>query len=129
MKTKLTEIRQRWSKAKFTKTTTFWIVFGAIILTMILGFSRGGWTTEKSANKLAETTAQSAVIARLAPICVAQFNADSQRTVKHEEFMATSSFQRSNYVKDQGWATMPGDTTPDNRVANECAKKLSLITE
>jgi hypothetical protein len=32
-------------------------------------------------------------------------------------------------VKEQGWATMPGETDPDNRVASACTKQLMLIGE
>ena len=129
MKDRLTDIRQRWSSAKPTKTMTFWIAIGAIVLTLVLGFTRGGWTTDATATKMAETSAQSAVIARLAPICVAQFEADARRAVKLEELKATGSFQRATFVQDQGWATMPGEDDPDNRVARECATQLLLIEE
>jgi hypothetical protein len=53
---------------------------------------------------MATTSAQSAVVARLAPICAGQSNADAQRTVKLEELKAASSSQRTKYVKEQGWA-------------------------
>lgn len=126
---RVTDIRQKWSLAKPTKTMTFWIAIGAIVLTLVLGFTRGGWTTSATAAKLAETSAESAVVARLAPICVAQFNADSQSATKLEELKVASSFQRATFVQDQGWATMPGETEPDNRVARECATQLMLINE
>jgi hypothetical protein len=62
--------------------------------------------------------------------CVAQFSADSQQAVKLEELQAiTSSSKRINFVKEQGWATMPGETDPDNRVASACTKQLMLIGE
>jgi hypothetical protein len=122
-----TDIRQRWDKAKLKKSVVFWIAIGAIILTIFLGFSRGGWTTGGSAEEMAEKSAQSAVVARLAPICVAQFNADGQGAVKLEELKAINSYQRAGYVKDQGWATMPGESAPDNRVAAACANQLMLI--
>jgi hypothetical protein len=121
------DIGERWSTAKQTKTRTFWIAIGAVVLVLFLGFSRGGWTTGGSAEEMAEESAQSAVIARLVPICVAQFNADSQGAVKLAELKAVNSYQRGGYVKEQGWATMPGETAPDNRVATECAKQLVLI--
>jgi hypothetical protein len=54
-------------------------------------------------------------------ICVAQSGADLQQASKLEEFKALSFSKRTAYVKDQGWATMPGETTPENRVATECA--------
>jgi hypothetical protein len=126
---RFTDIGQRWSKAKQTKTRTFWIAIGAIVLALFLGFSRGGWVTGGSAKRMAETSAQAAVIERLAPICVYQFNADALRAVKLEELKALTSYRRTTFVKDQGWATMPGETTPDSKVATECAKQLMLIGE
>lgn len=125
-----TDIRQRWSKAKLKKSVVFWIAIGAIVLTMFLGFTRGGWTTGGTARHMAEVSAQNAVVERLAPICVAQFNVDAQRAVRLEELKAVnSSSKRTAYVTEQGWATMPGETAADKRVATECAKQLVLISE
>jgi hypothetical protein len=79
---------------------------------------------------MAEESAQNAVVARLAPICVAQFNADGQAAVKLAELKAIgSSRNRTAYVTDQGWATMPGETAPDRQVAAACASQLNLIGE
>jgi hypothetical protein len=79
---------------------------------------------------MAETTSQSAVVDRLAPICVTQFNQDPQKDQKLEELtVITSSYQRINYVKDQGWATMPGEAKPDDKVAAECTKQLMRLAE
>ncbi len=129
MQANTTSIRQRWDKAKLKKSVVFWIAIGAVLVTLFLGFTKGGWTTSSNATNLAETSAQAAVTARLAPICVAQFNADAQRTVKLEELKAASSSQRSKIVKEQGWATMPGETDPDNKVAGECTKQIMLIAQ
>ena len=126
---KLSDIGQKWSNAKQTKTHTFWIAIGAVVLALFLGFSKAGWVTGGTASKLAITSAQSAVVERLAPICVTQFGQDAQRVEKLVELKAVSSFQRSKFVMDQGWATMPGETDPDKPVATECAKQLVLIAE
>jgi hypothetical protein len=118
-----TDIRHRWSQAKLKKSVVFWIAIGAIVLTLFLGFTQGGWTTDGAAKQ----SADSAVLARLTPICVAQFEGDPQRALKLEELRAVGSFQRAVYVKDQGWATMPGEAAPDHLVATECAKRLVLL--
>jgi hypothetical protein len=77
---------------------------------------------------MAETTSQSAVVDRLAPICVTQFNQDPQKDQKLEELnVITSSYQRINYVKDQGWATMPGEAKPDDKVAAACTQQIMSI--
>ena len=130
MQANTTTFRQRWSKAKLKKSVVFWIAIGAVLLTLFLGFTRGGWTTGGNAASMAEKAAAGAVVERLTPICVAQFSADSQQAVKLEELQAiTSSSKRINFVKEQGWATMPGETDPDNRVASACTKQLMLIGE
>lgn len=130
MQTKLENLRQRWDKAKQTKSATFWIAVGAIIITLFFGFSRGGWMLGKSAQTLADRAAEDAVVERLTPICVAQFNQDPLNTQKLAELkVLTSATQRASYVKDQGWATMPGETAPDDRVATECAQQLMRLGE
>ncbi len=129
MKDNNTSFRHRWDRAKLKKSVVFWIAIGAVLVTLFLGFTQAGWTTAGTATNMAEASAQAAVIARLSPICVAQFNADAQRTVRLEELKAASSSQRSKIVKEQGWATMPGETDPDTRVATECTKQIMLIAQ
>jgi hypothetical protein len=129
MNTDGSTIRERWDRTKPTKTITFWLVIGAVILTLILGFAKGGWVTPSNAQRMAETAAQGAVVERLAPICVTQFNADPERAVKLEEMKELSPVQRATYIKTEGWATMPGETAPDNRVATECARQIALLSE
>ena len=121
----LTDVRRRWDGAKLKKSIAFWIAIGAVIVAVFLGFSRGGWMTTSSASDMAET----AVVARLTAICVAQFEAQPQRAQNLEELKATSSYQRDDYVTDQGWATMPGETEPDQEVATQCARQIALIGE
>ena len=119
MQANLTDFRHRWDKAKLKKSVVFWIAIAAVLLTLFLGFTRGGWTTGGNAANMAEKSAAAAVVERLTPICVAQFGADSQQALKLEELQAiTSSAKRTTFVKEQGWATMPGETDPDTKVAS-----------
>lgn len=130
MKAKLADFQQKWSQMKLTKAAAFWVAIAAIALTVYLGFAQAGWVTDGTAQQMAQIAAQSAIVDRLAPICVIQFNEDSQRTQNLEDFKAlASSFQRAAYVKEQGWATMPGEAKPDDKVATECVQQLLLISE
>jgi hypothetical protein len=124
---KKASFRQRWNELQPTKTVVFWFSVASIILTMIVGFNWGGWVTGSTAQRMAEVTAQNAVVQRLAPICVAQFNQDPEKDQKLQELKAVSSYQRNGYVKDQGWATMLGEENSDNKVTTECVKLLMLI--
>jgi len=99
------------------------LVCGAVIA-MIVGFSWGGWVTGNTAQKMAGETAADAVVARLAPICVLQFMKDPNRQERLKELKKLDSWKTGNYVKAQGWATMPGEKEADYNVSNECAKRL-----
>ena len=98
-------------------------VGGGIVLAVI-GFAWGGWVTGGTAQEMAEELAQKAVVARLAPICVEQFNQDSEKDQKLKKLKETNSWERDDYVGKQGWATMPGEKNPDSKVAKKCAELL-----
>ncbi len=119
--------RQWWDEARPTKTVVFWSWVGSVVLTMIIGFAWGGWVTGGTAQKMAEKMAEDAVVKRLAPICVVQFKQAPGKDQKLQELVKTDSWQRSEYVEKQGWATMPGEEKPDSNVASECTRLLMLI--
>ncbi len=115
---------QWWSDARPTKTVVGWSWVGAAVLTMIVGFAWGGWVTGGTALKLADE----AVVKRLAPMCVVQFNRDPGKNQKLTELKAAGSWQAGDYVEKQGWATMAGEGKPDSAVASECARLLLSAT-
>ena len=110
-------------KKEYIKPFVRGLVVSAV-LTMIIGFAFGGWVTGGTAQEMAEEMAEKAVVDRLAPICVVQFNQDPEKDKKLQELKEKSSWDRKDYVEKQGWATMPGEKEPDSNVANECAKRL-----
>jgi hypothetical protein len=113
---------QRWSETRPTKTAVFFSWVACVVVTMIVGFTWGGWVRGSTARSMAEDT----IVSRLAPICVVQFDRDPGKQQKLQELKATSSWQGGDYVKSQGWATMPGESEAAGRVADECAKLLML---
>jgi hypothetical protein len=110
-------------KKEYVKPFVWGLVVGAIVLLIVI-FSAGWVTTSGSAQNKAEEMAEEAVVARLAPICVVQFLQDPEKDKKLKELKETSSWERGDYVKKQGWATMPGENEPDSKVADECANRL-----
>ena len=120
-------LKKWWEEARPTKSAVFWSWVACVILTMIIGFAWGGWVTGRTSRQLAEDVADDAVTARLALICVGQFNQDPGKAAKLEELKELGSYQRRTYVEDQGWATMPGEEGPDRTVATECIKLLLLV--
>ena len=109
-----------WEKIK----TALWGAIGGAIVLAIVGFAWGGWVLGGTAQEMAEEMAENAVVARLAPICVEQFNQDSEKDQKLKKLKETSSWERNDYVGKQGWATMPGEKESDSTVAGKCAELL-----
>jgi hypothetical protein len=129
MEQKKKSLKKRWAEARPTKTSVFWYLIATMILTMIVGFAWGGWVTDSTAQRLARETAEDAVIERLASICVAQFNQAPGNGTKLEELKKASTYQRDDYVRDQGWATMLDEENADRKVVDACVELLMLISE
>jgi hypothetical protein len=100
--------------------TGVWGAVGGAVIAIIIGFAWGGWVVGGTA----QTMAEAAVIDRLSPICVEQFNQDPQRDEKLKGLKAADSWNRDEYVIKQGWATMPGEKAPDRRVADRCSELI-----
>jgi alpha/beta superfamily hydrolase len=115
---------QRWAQARPTKTFVFWFTAAAVVATIVIGFTWGGWVTGGTAEATAKAMAEDAVVHRLVPICVAAAHHDPSSGKKIQELKDTGSWDRVEYVKKTGWATMPGDKEPDPKVAEECARTL-----
>lgn len=128
-KEKKRSLGQWWRDVQLKKTGVFWMLVATIIVTMIIGFAWGGWVTEGTAEKIAAKMAEEAVVLRLAPICVVQFNQDPEKAQKLAELEETSNWSRGDYVQKQGWATMPGEDEPDRKVAAACAKLLIAMNQ
>ena len=101
-----------------------WGAVGGAIIAMIIGFAWGGWVLGSNSLDMGEEMAQTAVVDRLTPICVAQFNQDPERDKKLKEFKEVDSWKKEQYVRDQGWATMPFEKEPDRRVAESCSELI-----
>jgi hypothetical protein len=91
----------------------------------IFGFSWGGWVTGGKAEVMASNEAQAQVIAALVPICMEQSRMDPASTSTLATLKDTSKYQRSAILMKAGWATMPGSTDPDRKVASACMDQLA----
>ncbi len=106
-----------------------WGAAGGAVVLAVIGFTLGGWVTGSTAQTMADDAAQEAVVARLAPICVEQYNQISEKDQKLQKLKDTGSWRRSDYVEKQGWATMPGEKDPDSKVAKKCADMLMELVQ
>jgi hypothetical protein len=120
--------KEMWMQSRPTKRLLLWACIGTMVVTIVIGFTWGGWTTGGKARFAAEAMASDAVAKRLAPICVVQSKADPLRVQKLKELNEVSSYGRGDYVQKQGWATIAGEDGPNSRVAEECVKLLTPIS-
>jgi hypothetical protein len=116
-------------KVQYTwlKPGVWGVVIGSV-LTMIVGFSWGGWMTSSTAHQVGMKETDAAVTAALVPICLAGEKADVARAKKLGELTAiASSWEQTEFVMKTGWATFPGQADPNRAVAEGCAAALLKI--
>lgn len=97
------------------------------VATMFVGFYWGGWVLGSTAREMNRTGSAAAAISALVPICVDRFQQASGASDKLAELKKTSSWQQGAFVEKGGWATFPGNASPDTGVAKACAETLSSL--
>ena len=105
------------------KTVLLSAAGGAIVWWIVLGVVLG-WMPAGSAERKATERVDAALLDALAPICVAQFNKDTEVEAKFEELKKANTWSQDDFVEKQGWATMPGDDGPETNVSAECARLI-----
>jgi len=113
---------------KLHKDTTpfLWGAATGAIALVIVGFTWGGWVRSTTAERMAVTRGELATVAALTPICVTQFQAGAKAKASLATLKGTNTWQQADYVRDGGWATMPGSKDEPNRdVAAACAEALT----
>lgn len=91
----------------------------------VIGFTWGGWVGSQKAQFIADEAAVNAVTDRLASICVFQSGQDPEKARKLVEFGKIDTWNRGDFVAEQGWATMIGEKEPESRVSRKCAELIS----
>jgi len=102
-----------------------WGLICGSVITMIIGFAWGGWTTGGTSRQRTEE----AVLATRAAICVAQFIKDPNYKEKLKELTALSSYERSTFIEKGGWDKMPGEQKASSTVSQACADGLEYLTK
>jgi len=111
---------------KYIKTFAWGMATGMVVL-LIVVFSAGWVVTSSTAKATAHEISTNAMVERLGPISVAQFMQDPNREERLKEMKKLDEWKRTDYVKKQGWAVMPGEKEADWGVANECARLLGEL--
>ena len=121
-KVKVMEISQEMKAA--IKPALWGAAAGAIALAVV-GFNWGGWVTGGTAERLAKSHAENAVVAVLTPICVDKFRQAANAPANLAEMKRISStWEHGRFIEKGGWATAAGSTEPNSSVARACAETL-----
>jgi hypothetical protein len=108
------------------KPTAWGLVLGSV-LTMIVGFSWGGWSTSGSTDRVAMDRSNAAVTAALVPVCLEKSKVDPARATKLGALRAlTSSYDQRDAVLKDGWASV-GEAEGNRDVADACATELLKV--
>ena len=102
-----------------------WSLIVGAIITMVIGFAWGGWTTSGTAQQMTSD----AVLASQAAICVAQFMDQPNHEEKLAEMKKINSWERDKFIETGGWDKMPGQEKADYGVSGACANGLALLIQ
>jgi hypothetical protein len=110
---------QRFQQYRASKTALFWSCAGSVVVATIVGFSWGGWTTDGSAQAMADKAAAQARQELAAVVCVDRFMAAPDAGVQLTALQEiTSSYAQSKFVEEGGWATIvPASSTADRKAS------------
>ena len=97
------------------------------VATMIIGFNWGGWVLGKTAENNATMLVNTALVKAYGPVCIEKFKHQPNVEAKWAELTKVDTWRRESYIKESGFATPPGSTSPNAAVADACADALSKI--
>ena len=112
-----------WYQGESLKRLLQGVALGAFA-TLGIGFSWGGFMLGSTAKTLPDSTASSAVVAAIAPICVDQFQRSADAANNLTALKKTDAWQQATFVEKGGWAMMPGSKAIDSGVPQACAAIL-----
>lgn len=117
-------LRERWATFRPSKAIWFWSLAGAVVLTTVVGFTWGGWTTGGSAREMANSAAEDAQNNLVASACVERFLAAADAPTQLAALKAESSWKRGNMLEAGGWVTMAGFEGQPKSAARLCSDRL-----
>lgn len=116
---------QTWKDYTPSKTVWFWSCAASIVLTMIVGFTWGGWVTGGTARENAENAAENATAKLAASICAYRFLRGPDASAQLAALKEASSWERDSLIEDGGWVTFASMDKPVRGAADMCADQLA----
>ena len=119
----------RWNNYRPSKKLWIWSMVGVSCLTMMLGFTLGGWTPAGRASVMADIAARDATTKLIASICVQKFVASADAAESLALLKEASSWQRTGFIENGDWMTIAGVDHTVPGAADLCAATLLDMKE
>src|SRR5690606_15895568 len=107
-----------------TKTVWLWSSVGVAALTMIVGFTAGGWVTGGTATERAQASTEQAVATLAANICANRFLAAPDATHQVTLLKEVDSWKQDSFIEEGGWVTFANMKEPVDGAADLAAEKV-----
>ena len=120
---------QKFQDYQPSKGTLAWTAIGAAVLTMVAGFSVGGWVTGGSASSMAEQALEDGREQLVAAICVDKFISDTGAADNLSKLKEVSSYKQDNFIEDGGWSMVNGLDEQVSGAADLCAEQLAELED
>lgn len=117
-------LMRRWEDYKASKTALFWSCAACIVVTLIVGFTWGGWVTGSTAGAMANKAAAGARADVAATICVNRFVSAPDAAATLASLKNSDSWKHDDFITKGGWATIAGIEKPVDGAAALCAQRL-----
>lgn len=118
---------QRWQDYQPSKGVWFWSCVTCIVLTMIVGFTWGGWVTGGTARTMEAQAAQDAREQLVASICVDRFVKGPNASAQLAALKEAGTWERDDLIEEGGWITIDGLEDQVSGAADVCAEKLAAM--
>jgi hypothetical protein len=97
------------------------------IATMTIGFTWGGWVFGTTFEAKMVERVNTALVQAYGPVCIQRFEQQANVAQKWAELAKIETYRRDAYIKEAGFATPPGSTSPNSAIADACADALSKV--
>ncbi|MFW7343215.1 hypothetical protein V0R37_16960 [Pollutimonas sp. H1-120] len=121
------EMMKNWDQYRPTKTIWFWSCAAVAALTMVLGFTAGGWVTGGTAAKQIASSSEQAVAKLAANICAYRFMAAPDAQKQLTELKEIDSWKQDGFIEKGGWVTFANMDHPIDGAADLCASKVLAV--
>jgi hypothetical protein len=102
-------------------TPSLWTGVGGVVVGMVLLSYGFGFMSRTSAEKLASTSSDRAVVAVLAPICLDKFSALPDVAERKVALVANKDSYKMREAFPEALVTLPGKSYPDSDLTAACA--------